>query len=1268
MVSKQVKARRLLRRDSLELGRRNTLTLDEIQDAVREERRRRSSAGVHADSHSPNPDARVDPRPHSVSPDEHSATDSDENSDHSTDNDNDATFRQTQNEQQRPVDDNHTSSAEDGESGGDDDHHDEASTPSLHDDDDDDDDNGSTALQTPLSEYEEEVQDTMVPGPGGHIPDAKEQALDSLSTHHDQDAQQQAQSPDRNSLHASGQDASDDPPQADDHMPSSPDQLTPAHTTTAGSSRHAMPAYDMDDTLHLSIAEGETQEWAALVDSGDGDGDGDDDDNQLTGGFTHSEKPMVTVLIKDNERPPFATIQRPDVTADDTLNFALTEWQNTNHDTSQVFPPCHAPTSAPLFDETLALDVAEREQHPSDDTPLTAPSQRLPSSASIPMYLDETLAFDVMEGGMSLAAYSRAPPSPYAIPQSVSNDDVKREADILCRATPPCEALSAAPTPPREASSFSLDSPGIGRASSSSPSPAEAFFQPWSPRSLRGRSAKRRVMGTRPSDSFDFNENHHQHHQYSPIEMSLSKDACSPQAGTPLMERNANILPPPTSPHMLKLRQARDAMLLASPVRWPAVRTASPEKKPAVRPSPLKRVPAAAGVPAQRTPSPGKEARGKVQVLMPLSAKGTIFNAPISSPAKSTSVEAPISSHAKSTTVEAPTLSPIKSTISKPAVSSPTKSSTARPAPQNTASKARILSPIKSTSAARATPQIVPTSSRLPKPTSGTQTTAPLSRIARPGSAASSQHRTKHEAPPTAPPTSRIAGPSTTTTRLPSMHHRPTSSTSSSSSETHTRPGARKVLPSSSFSKAQQSRLPLSGTRANKTSSSGESSDAQRDAVPAPAPSSMLKRPGAVLSRPVAPLSRPLVSPAPLAAPLPPPLPMSSPMRGPNVSPMKMLRRLQSSTASAADGERPRARRVVAGSREATHVPDDVVSDGGGGSAPLSTPGVAAPTAPPPRDLQMKPLMSMPVMPSVSRKGRRSLAATVAASTPCEADVFSDGGQYAPQEDEVASGAIRDAPAASSDAEASQTAQSNAADPPRRTSSRRPMPRSSVSVGVTSSTRLRRAAPPKEVPSVPISSAALASLTTRNSRKNEAFYARIDVRVVHIDGPRPPSPTAKIRRSSSSSSGSRADRAKKRAAEIVSHEDGGRGGAAADEYDYYSDVVERKDHRMGAGDVEPYMTPVRRHKKRSKKVDVHVHWYKNLFRGPSSSGSSVDETAIHPCKPALVQKNYGLDRHGNVRSADSPPDPAWCQVVVPVSKVIYEDDDDEEEDEHEEEA
>lgn len=144
----------------------------------------------------------------------------------------------------------------------------------------------------------------------------------------------------------------------------------------------------------------------------------------------------------------------------------------------------------------------------------------------------------------------------------------------------------------------------------------------------------------------------------------------------------------------------------------------------------------------------------------------------------------------------------------------------------------------------------------------------------------------------------------------------------------------------------------------------------------------------------------------------------------------------------------------------------------------------------------------------------------------------------------------------------------------------------------------------------------LSQVTHRNTKKNKTNYNILDIQTVHIDARRPPSPTAKIRRSTENEGSAgrpttkegRAARAAKRRSALRSSTDGS-------ELLLLQSELGNEDERAGieeaplvhfraAGDEEQYRSPARIEKIKGKlaKSDLkrrRVRWDKALvFEGP----------------------------------------------------------------------
>lgn len=919
-----------------------------------------------------------------------------------------------------------------------------------------------------------------------------------------------------------------------------------------------------------------------------------------------------------------------------------------------------------FFDESVAFDAAEQrlEEAGTDDT-VSAQESVIQQEDDA---LDHTLTSDVVEDARPSETQAQ-PEAPHKVddiadaapqlqPPNFDETIAFDAAEDRIAAFMPDETLLLDELEDRRAihadiedttasrTSFSFDSPGIGRSRASNTT-NDIIHQPWSPAQPRD---------ARNNDSFDFNQNPKA--AFSPMNVPHAR-----HAATPLSERSTNILPMPTSPHMHKLREARDAFLLRSPAKVRSGQAAAQQ-------------------------SPARKPPQRITIASPAKV---IHRPELSSPAKAIRHGRTSPERAMQRPCASPTRQPLQPRAASPDKHSqrPPVSPTRKPLQPRTASPTkqgslsqRPMSPVKVVASAKAHP-----TTRLPKSSvaAATSNATSLSRIARPivtaqqrPTTATPSHRQQQPTSASSASTGcRIAGSTRMAAPRPAMH-RPSSSTSSASSSGGSemlRPVKRAVAGASTSRigvPLQASKLPaMSGGVAQRSAARPTAGASDARSVPLYKKPIDLSRPGAISRAPQQPSqSQHHWSPSKPTAPTS--STASSPIRPRvNLSSVKILRHAHHTSS---DGERPRARRVAADSREAVFAPEPEPTVQPAQPAHSTAPLPARPSSP-------VKVATMPVpnmLPNCSGKSIRPRRSQVAAMAE-KADVFSEQDELSGGKEEAVSAAAvqvdgspkeTDMVGSTDNIHASSEGSDTLGRTTRRTSSRRAVPRSSVGPALT-----RR--PGKQVdavPSVPISSSALASLTTRNSRKNESFYARIEVQVIRMECPRPPSPTSKIRRSanassSSSSSTARADRAKKRAAEIVAGEAGaavmisGRQGESDEQHDddeYEHDCPSRSTHhRMGAGDDEVYTTPIRRsNNSHSQRRRRQVRWHKGLFSGPRTTTMSAEHT--WPNKSSMVRKAYGLDRHGNVRAADGPPDAAWCIVVVPVRKMIYDDDDDDE--------
>jgi hypothetical protein len=174
--------------------------------------------------------------------------------------------------------------------------------------------------------------------------------------------------------------------------------------------------------------------------------------------------------------------------------------------------------------------------------------------------------------------------------------------------------------------------------------------------------------------------------------------------------------------------------------------------------------------------------------------------------------------------------------------------------------------------------------------------------------------------------------------------------------------------------------------------------------------------------------------------------------------------------------------------------------------------------------------------------------------------------------------------------------------------------RSSVGGGGDYPEAKPRAGPTKASSALQLSAAQLQQITNQNTARNRQHYNRLDTVTVYRDVPRPPSPSAKIRRASGrpqtkeSTKTSREDRARKRQAlgqTLRGDDDADRGDSAESGIS----MALRK-HFLAAGDEEGgFESPVKL--QRSKKVAKMVKWDKGLIKDPPAEPSvreRIDES------------------------------------------------------------
>ncbi|WVQ94850.1 hypothetical protein IAU59_001933 [Kwoniella sp. CBS 9459] len=197
----------------------------------------------------------------------------------------------------------------------------------------------------------------------------------------------------------------------------------------------------------------------------------------------------------------------------------------------------------------------------------------------------------------------------------------------------------------------------------------------------------------------------------------------------------------------------------------------------------------------------------------------------------------------------------------------------------------------------------------------------------------------------------------------------------------------------------------------------------------------------------------------------------------------------------------------------------------------------------------------------------------------------------------------------------------------------------------------RAVKPPSKPPAASASASALVAgvsekelkrTTERNTAKNQVYHCAIDRQVVFQPGPRPPSPTSKIRttaeRDEEEKKAARGDRARRRKGEDDEADDGAK---AKERWP----VIEKMVIDKAPGDDEDFVSPPRPAKKvktDNKGKNKAVKWDRGLtvIRDDGSVRASrersrEDEQQQDPPKGCLKSKTP-LDQHGNVPDSSRP--------------------------------
>ena len=178
----------------------------------------------------------------------------------------------------------------------------------------------------------------------------------------------------------------------------------------------------------------------------------------------------------------------------------------------------------------------------------------------------------------------------------------------------------------------------------------------------------------------------------------------------------------------------------------------------------------------------------------------------------------------------------------------------------------------------------------------------------------------------------------------------------------------------------------------------------------------------------------------------------------------------------------------------------------------------------------------------------------------------------------------------------------------------------------------------------------MARLTAQNTRRNEVYLAKLDVRVERREGPRPPSPSLKTRDEAAAEA---RKNGRKRGSAIAQDSD--------EEKDDDEEALQRLNlHMLAKGDDERYATPPR------LVTGKGVRWFKPLFVGPATATTeeaweaAADGEAkrqFKARKSCVPAKEHRLDRHGNLLESELKPlSPRMRKTKVLIKKIVYDDD------------
>lgn len=159
---------------------------------------------------------------------------------------------------------------------------------------------------------------------------------------------------------------------------------------------------------------------------------------------------------------------------------------------------------------------------------------------------------------------------------------------------------------------------------------------------------------------------------------------------------------------------------------------------------------------------------------------------------------------------------------------------------------------------------------------------------------------------------------------------------------------------------------------------------------------------------------------------------------------------------------------------------------------------------------------------------------------------------------------------------------------------------------------------------LPLSHAELVRLTNQHTRRNEAYLAKLDVVTIRIEGPRPPSPTSKVRKvagarlNKGEAAQARERRARDRASLELDMDDDSDGELPP------MDAVDVEKHTLGAGEEELFATPPRVGAAAGGRKSVK--WHKALFVGPSEASAEHMAESDHGIPAKAIRSRYGAPR------------------------------------------